>query len=239
MEQNRSETVVKVEQSSKNRDSRGRDVIGTVAEQSGKMCFVCATCDADFLDFAKYEVHVDLHRAPKESVPPTVQQPPTIDVKCFSLVSSDEENDPNEPDSQQNAPKAEHSAARTRGKKSSSAEAKVSPSRAEKRSRPNDDSEAANHKKPSEKRSKDHTARSTNSSDDSFQEQYHCKCCKESFDHLLELNLHRKDCTKWNKMFSACEFCSEAFPNKKGKLKHFHYKRVFIDFIIFLVILPR
>lgn len=224
MEPNRPETVVKVEQSPKNRDSRGRDVIGTVAEQNGKMCFVCATCDADFVDFAKYEVHVDLHRAPKESVqstvPPTVQQPPKIDVECISLVSSDEENDPNEPDSQKNAPKAEHSAARTRGKGSSSAEAKVSPSRAEKRSRPNDDSEAANDKKPSEKRSKDQTARSTNSSDDSFEELYNCKCCKKKFDDLLELNLHRKDCTKWNKMFSACEFCSEAFPNKKGKLKH-------------------
>lgn len=206
MQQNPSEKPIKVEtespRSSSKRskyDSRGRNVLATVAQVDGKICFVCAICDGDYVGIEHFQNHLAMHRLiPK-------YERPQSDIECIDLISSDEENTSNGANApQQEQSRSDKTAARTRGV-SQSAKTATRSRDAENRRQSNDDQSQTADESPSKKRRI---------------ETFNCKYCDEEFSTLVQLNCHRKDCDEWDKRFHACGLCPDKFPTQRAKRQH-------------------
>lgn len=215
MQQNPLDKPIKVEEdpsaSSSKRpkfDSRGRNVLATVAEVDGKICFVCGICDGDFVGFDNFQIHLALHRLlPKFERAQSTRQP---DVEYINLISSDEEDVSNgQVSNQQEQSLSDKTAARTRGVRPSSNATKVGAQQhVENRRRPNDNRSKPADEIPSKKRRNDQA------------DTFNCKHCGEEFATVLEINRHRSDCDEWDKRFHPCGICTEKFPTQKAKRQH-------------------
>lgn len=225
------------------RDSRGRIVVGTMAVyKNGKFCYVCHSCEGEFLTASTCEKHIELvHQQTKNestSEPMVIEyrvlrkELPVIEIisedekmEVISISSSDDETDENQnevlkvTDNTIGQPVKEST--RVESTKDESTSTQEQSTRKVSTQKESDDESESDSEYSTPVSSDGNLTDDDENNKTKKRARFTCNYCPKKFNRLLDLNKHlASDCANYNKMFITCDYCPKKYRHLSSKRQH-------------------